>query len=164
MIVIGKIGAPHGIKGSANLISYAVPSKNIKQYKIFIKNNLNYIELNCKITVLHSNKIIIDIEDCKDRNKISEYTNILLYTDFKYFNKDSPDEYFWEELIGLKIYDTSNKELGVITQIIETGSHDVLVFKKNDTYLLPFIQGKSIIKIDLSKQSIIIDKNYVVKN
>ena len=162
MIVIGKIGAPHGVKGAARLFSFTSPLENIEKYKLFTKNGSDYTELPCKITVLHSNKLIINIQDCEDRNKISEFTNTLLYTDIKCFEKDSSDEYFWEELIGLKILDKNKDNLGTVTQIIETGSHDVLIFKNTSTYLIPFIQGKSILNIDLSTQSITIDKDYAI--
>ena len=164
MIVIGKIGSPHGIKGAAKLLSFANPPENIEKYKIFTKNGSNYTELSCKITTLHSNKLIINIQDCEDRNKISEFTNTLLYTDIKCFEKNSPDEYFWEELIGLKILDRNQDNLGTVIKIIETGSHDVLVFKETATYLIPFIQGKSVLNIDFSTKSITIDQDYAIKN
>lgn len=38
-----------------------------------------------------------------------------------------PGEYFLFQLIGLKVSNEAGEELGVVTDLIETGAHDVLV-------------------------------------
>lgn len=50
-------------------------------------------------------------------------------------------EYFLYQLIGLSVFDESGEELGVVTDLMETGAHDVLVVGKRpngaDDMLVP---------------------------
>lgn len=43
----------------------------------------------------------------------------------------SDDEFYWRELYGMSVVTTEGYDLGVVTEILETGSNDVLVVKAN---------------------------------
>ena len=96
-------------------------------------------------------KIIVKIEDFDDIN-ISEKIigkNILVN------NKSIPSlecgEYYWKDLIGLKVLTTKNKDLGIIDFIFNNGSNDVLAIKNNNIIsYIAFIKD-NINKIDNDK-------------
>ena len=54
------------------------------------------------------------------------------------------NQYYWNDLIGLNVYLDDGKEIGVLSEIIETGSNDVLVVKGDKEILVPYIIGESI--------------------
>jgi 16S rRNA processing protein RimM len=52
-----------------------------------------------------------------------------------------PEEYYYEQLIGLTVYSADGNALGKITDIFETGSNDVYVVKGlHREYLIPAIR------------------------
>jgi 16S rRNA processing protein RimM len=57
-------------------------------------------------------------------------------------------DYYWKDLIGLKVLTTKNKNLGVVDYIFNNGSNDVLAIK-NDNIIsyIAFIKD-NISKID----------------
>ena len=61
-------------------------------------------------------------------------------------------EYYHHQLIDLKVVDLTGKELGTITEILETGANDVYLVTDAEGHemLLPAIQDV-IIRVDLEK-------------
>ena len=70
------------------------------------------------------------------------------------------NQYYWNDLIGLNVYLDDGKEIGVLSEIIETGSNDVIVVKGDKEILIPYIIGESIKKVIIEEKKIIIDKIY----
>jgi len=70
------------------------------------------------------------------------------------------NQYYWNDLIGLNVYLDDGKEIGVLSEIIETGSNDVLVVKGDKEILVPYIIGESVKKVIIEEKKIIIDKIY----
>ena len=52
------------------------------------------------------------------------------------------DEYYWRELVGLDVYDTSMKHLGQVAVLFNNGAHDVLVVvdENGEEILLPMVR------------------------
>lgn len=66
--------------------------------------------------------------------------------------------------MGCQVVNLNGYQMGDVTELMETGSNDVLVVKAklNDAYgmkerLIPFLDGQVIKKIDLANRSIEVD-------
>ncbi len=66
-----------------------------------------------------------------------------------------PDgEYYWQDIIGLHVYDDKGQALGVVESIFPTGSNDVFVCRNDARELLiPAIDGV-VLDVDLSRGAI----------
>jgi len=57
-----------------------------------------------------------------------------------FIKRDAPkredDEYFWYELIGLRVCLDSGESVGVLENILRTGGHDIYVVKDGDREIL----------------------------
>ncbi|CSA37579.1 16S rRNA-processing protein RimM [Vibrio cholerae] len=76
----------------------------------------------------------------------------------------SEDEFYWRELFGMQVVTTNGYDLGVVTDMMETGSNDVLVVKANlkDAFgqkerLIPFLEEQVIKVVDRQAQRIEVD-------
>jgi 16S rRNA processing protein RimM len=79
-----------------------------------------------------------------------------ILVDKKLLVKKSDDEYYWFELINMKVFLDSGRYLGAIREIIPTGSNDVFVVRQDDSeFLIPAIHDV-IEKVDLNKGEMII--------
>ena len=68
------------------------------------------------------------------------------------------DKFYWNDLIGLKvIIRSSEKILGKVHSLMETGSNDVLIIKNpnQEDILIPFIMKQVILEV--TKESIYVD-------
>ena len=67
------------------------------------------------------------------------------------------NDYYWHELIGLTAVNTYGENLGIVTELLPTGSNDVLVIQGTKRHLVPYFPGESVIKVDLASKRIIIN-------
>jgi 16S rRNA processing protein RimM len=61
------------------------------------------------------------------------------------------DEYFWHELIGLRVYMDSGEFLGEVQNIFRTGGHDIYVVKDGEKEILIPAVHHVIADIDLER-------------
>ena len=66
-------------------------------------------------------------------------------------------DYYWFDLIGLDVFGIDQKYLGRLESIIQTGSNDVYVVKKDDTEILIPALESVVQKIDLKNRRMQVD-------
>ncbi|TFU42889.1 ribosome maturation factor RimM [Neisseria sp. WF04] len=58
----------------------------------------------------------------------------------KAFTPADEDEYYWADLVGMTVTNTEGITLGMVTNLMETGAHDVLVVEGGyGRKLIPFV-------------------------
>jgi 16S rRNA processing protein RimM len=74
------------------------------------------------------------------------------------------DDFYWRDLIGCQVKTDKGYDLGIVTEIMETGSNDVLVVKanSNDAFgqkerLIPFIEQQVISNVDITSKLITVN-------
>ena len=158
-ILVGNFGRPIGLKGSLKLNSFTRPADNIKKYSsFFFKKEDSFISLDLEKITKSGKNLIIFIKDCG-----SLETAELIYKGKEIYilRSDIPrqkNKFFWNDLIGLEvIVKSSQKSLGHVDSLMETGSNDVLVIKKpgKEDILIPFIMNQVVIEV--TEKSIFID-------
>ena len=94
-----------------------------------------------------------DFESREDTDKLIGKD---LYIEQDQLEKLGENEFYWKDLIGKEVELENGTFVGVVTEIIETGSDDVLVVEKeNKKELIPFNFGEVIKKV--SGDLIIVD-------
>jgi 16S rRNA processing protein RimM len=61
------------------------------------------------------------------------------------------DEYFWTQLEGLEVIDTTGNSLGVVDYLFETGANDVLVIKCDGREILVPCVSDVVRRVDLER-------------
>lgn len=164
-IVIAKIGAPFGVAGLAKLTSYSSDYLTLSQYKNFyIKSQADFLLVKTKIIQQKNNILLIRLNDIAIREVIANYTNQLLYISSDELQKES-HEFFWHELIKLQVLDENNQVIGVIMNVISNGANDVLVISDDNTlYTIPYFYQESVLEVDLTKNTMNINTEYLIKS
>ncbi len=70
--------------------------------------------------------------------------------------KTEEDEYYWHELIGLRVIDETGADLGELKSILSTGANDVYVIEKEKAELLLPATEEFILKIDLQEKIMVV--------
>lgn len=66
------------------------------------------------------------------------------------------DEFYYRQIIGLMVITSEGKEIGMVAEIMETGSNDVYVVRgQGKEYLIPAIKDV-ILSVNLGSGAIII--------
>jgi 16S rRNA processing protein RimM len=157
-IVVGRFGRPHGIKGFVTVHSFTEPRDNILRYTnwhISVNNQWQPIKLLC--AEVQNKSIIAQIEGYPERETVARLTNIEIAVQKEQLEELQPGEYYWHQLIGMKVITTQGDVLGKVAELLPTGSNDVLVVEGEKRHLIPYLPGKFILDINDNQQLITVD-------
>ena len=164
-LVVGKFGATYGIRGWLKVISYTDDAESIFQYSPwYIKQKGEWIEYKVESWKRHNKGMVAKLEGLEIREDANLLTNFEIAINSDSLPELSEDEFYWRELFGMQVVTTKGYNLGEVTDLLETGSNDVLVVKANikDAFgqkerLIPFLEEQVVKQIDREAQRIEVD-------
>ncbi len=155
-IEIGKITKHHGIKGYAKF--YYFGDKNNFYYKeVFLEDRGELLSYFIEDWYFYKNFIILKLKDINSINDVnSKIKGKTVYINKKQLKKLDENEFYWYQLIGLEVYDINDDLLGVLEEIVETGSNDVFVVKKDNKEILVPYTDDVVRNIDLKSGKMVV--------
>ncbi len=157
-LVIGRFGRPHGIKGFVTVVSFAEACENILNYTQWhVGINHQWQPLNVLETKINNKFILARIEGYQEREQVARLTNLEIAVNRDQLQALKPDEYYWHQLVDMHVVNQQGEALGVVTEIMPTGSNDVLVVVGERRHLIPFLPDDVILNINLSARLITVD-------
>lgn len=164
-VVVGKLGASYGIKGWLKIFSFTEEPEGIFSYSPwFIKIRGEWQEVKVEDWKRHNKGWVAKLDGIDQREEVQALTNAEIAVDPEVLPALSGDEFYWRELIGMKVVTTQGYDLGLVDDLLETGSNDVLVVKANlkDAFgqkerLIPFLYEQVVINVDREAQRIEVD-------
>lgn len=158
-VILGRLGAPHGVRGWLKVNSYTSPITNILEYPIWIIKNGNELKpLKVLNTKPNGKMLIVQLEGITDRNQASLFTNNEIHIERHKLPETEPDEYYWHDLIGLTVSSTDGIDFGKIIEMRETGANDVMIIQSSNKQrcLVPFL--KHVIKqVDTTNKTMLVE-------
>jgi 16S rRNA processing protein RimM len=158
VVVVGRIGAPYGIKGWLNVISYTDPLDNIVHYTPwFVERGGNWSEANVIRTKPHRNGFVAQFAGIDDRDAAQRLVGQSIGVLETALPPAGEDEFYWKDLIGLDVVNPSGTVVGQISALMETGANDVIVVRtEGGEVLIPFVRHV-VIDVDLQNRRIVVD-------
>jgi len=157
-ISVGKISGVFGIKGWVKVFSFTDPRENILTYSPWLlKKGDESKTLNVVDGQLQGKTIVAQLDGINDRDQAASLMGWDVFIRQDQLPKTGKNEYYWSELIGLKVETIDGIQLGVVDSLLETGANDVIIVQGERERVIPFLQGQTITKIDLDAGIIIVD-------
>jgi 16S rRNA processing protein RimM len=164
-IVVGKFGSTYGIRGWLKVFTYTDNPESIFDYSPwYINQKGEWVEYKVESWKRHNKGMVCKLEGLEIREEAHLLTNFEIAIDPAVLPELSEDEFYWRELFGMKVVTTKGYDLGEVTDIMETGSNDVLVVKANlkDAFgqkerLVPYLEEQVIKNVDREAQRIEVD-------
>jgi 16S rRNA processing protein RimM len=157
-IVVGKISGVFGIKGWVKVFSYTAPRENILNYSPWI---LTKNDETREVEVVTGNRqgktIVAQLAGVNDRDAAAKQCGWHISIAYEQLPAIQENEYYWADLVGLKVITTAGVELGRVDYLLETAANDVLVVAGERERLIPFLQGSTIINVDLDVGVVTVD-------
>lgn len=160
---VGKIVNTQGLRGEVRVMSITdFPEKRFKigNELYAFKKDGSQEKLIIDSVRTHKNFILLHFKDKPTINDVEYLKPSELKISAEQQTKDdlAPGEYYYHQIIGLKVQDAYGNLVGKVKEILSPGANDVWVVSrpnKNDL-LLPKIDSV-ILKVDLNKQMITVD-------
>ncbi len=157
-IHVGKISGVFGIKGWVKVFSYTDYRENILDYSPWLLKKAGETKTVKVITGnLQGKAVVAQLDGIQDRDLAASLMGWDIFITPEQLPKAASDEYYWSDLIGLKVENTEGVDFGVISGLLETGANDVVIVQGDKERCIPFLQGQTITQIDLSTGKMIVD-------
>lgn len=164
-VVVGQLGAVYGIKGWLKVNSFTDQPEGIFDYRPWLmKDGSNWREIQVTAWKRHGKGLICKLIDIDQREQAQLLTGTDIAVSAASFAALPEDEFYWRDLIGCRVKNTKGYDFGLVTQLMETGSNDVLVVKANanDAFgqserLIPFVEDQVIKSVNITDSIIEID-------
>ena len=140
-LLMGRIGAAHGIKGEVRIQSFTEDPLALASYGPLSTNKPG---LTIKILAARTttNVLVARLEGINDRNAAEKLNGVELYVDRALLpDPDDDDDFYHADLIGLKARLADGSEIGEVMAVPNFGAGDLLEIRdprSGDTYLYPF--------------------------
>lgn len=152
---VGTIVRPHGVRGAIKIDPLTDDVARFKKLKeIFIENH--------KYTVIQSQvsnkEVYLTLDEIKDRNAAELLRGKTVEVDKKDAVELKEGRFFIVDVIGCKVF-IEDKEIGVISDVLQYGAADVYVISANDgkEVMIPAIK-KLLLKVDIENKQVLLDK------
>ncbi len=172
-VILGRISGVYGVKGWVKVFSYTDPREAIVDYSPWFiraenrkpgsENQAAWTEVKLKSGKRHAKTVVAKLENCNDRDQAMAYVGTEIAIDLQQLEQlKEKDEYYWRDLIGLRVINQQDITLGTVKSLLETGANDVLVVVsevdgENIERLIPWTMDIAIIKVDMVQGVITVD-------
>ena len=150
-IIIGKLGKVRGLNGTLKIIPLTDFEGRFDDLtEIFVDGNLRQIE-----HVLHiGDEIFVKFKGIDERESAKTLTNKILTVPRSQAAPLDEGEYYTFDIIGCEVFE-GEKKIGVVIDVLKTGSNDVFQVSGDKEILIPAL--KSVVqKIDITAKKIFI--------
>ncbi len=162
-VVVGKIGAPYGVRGWVKIHSFTEPLDNLFTYPLLLEApRQNWRAAVIEEYKMHGDGFVAKLSGVDDRDQAALITNLQLAIKREDLPELETDQYYFNDLLGLQVYNQANIELGQVVDFFATGANDVMVVRrtvgdKTKEYLIPFVLDMYITSIDLPNKKMQVD-------
>ncbi|TXK95133.1 ribosome maturation factor RimM [Methylococcaceae bacterium HT4] len=158
LVSVGKVSGIFGVRGWIKVYSYTEIRENILTYSPWI---LRKGKESKSVRVIdgrrHGKTVVACLEGLNDRDEAAELNGWEILINADQLPKARQGEYYWTDLVGLRVMTVDGIDFGTVEQMLETGANDVVVVSGERERLIPFLQGQTIINIDLLAGEMLVD-------
>lgn len=160
MVVMGRIVGAQGILGWVKVQTFTEHLDGLLDYDEWYLGNdkhpwrkVEVLEAN-----VHGKVLVAKLPGIIDRTAAEQCKGLLVAVHRDSLPEQEPGEYFWSDLIGMKVVNLSDEVLGTVDTLLETGANDVLSVRdaEGKERLIPFL-ASVIQQVSLDERVIRVD-------
>ncbi|MFB0546684.1 MAG: ribosome maturation factor RimM [Anaerolineae bacterium] len=154
-LVIGKVLGAWGVKGEIKVeIMTGFPERFALLQRVYLEGRAE--PYNLERFRLHGKRVLLKLEGCSDRNAAEKLRGQLVQIPIEKAMPLGEDEYYLHQILGLTVWTTDGECLGVVREILFTGSNEVYVVQgEGREILIPALEDV-VLEVDLEGQRLIV--------
>lgn len=152
LVTIGQIINTHGVKGEIKVFPLTDDMKRFRKLKTVIVDGQEIEVIWCK---LQTDKVILKLNGIDTMDAAEKYKTKYIKVKREDAVKLPKGRYFVVDIVGCKVVDENNKEIGNVSEVIFTGSNEVYWIKGTKDILIPALED-IVLNIDIDNKIITI--------
>lgn len=143
-ILMGKIGAAHGIKGEVRITTFTGDPEAIASYGS-LDTDREGLTVTIETARLNKNVLVARLKGVRDRNDAERLNGVSLFVDRSRLpDPDDEDDFYHADLIGLDARLDTGVSIGAVSALLNYGAGDLIEVRdprSGDTFLYPFTKA-----------------------
>lgn len=157
LVVVGRIGRPHGIRGAVSIeVRTDEPDRRFAVGARLLSDTGR--ELIVTSSTWHSGRLLLTFAGFDDRTAVEELRNQILSVDRPDDEQpEDPEEFYDSALVDCSVVNDDGDPIGMVTEVAHLPAHDMLVIRTEDDreVLVPFVED-FVPSIDVEHKRIVI--------
>jgi 16S rRNA processing protein RimM len=143
-LLVGRFGAPHGVRGEVRLQSFTAVPEAIAAYpRLGDAGGVRQFSIK-SLRHVRDNLFVAKVEGIADRAGAGRLTNVELFVPRDRLPEPAEEEFYVADLIGLSALDEGRAPVGRVANVLDFGAGDILEILPcggGETLLLPFTRA-----------------------
>lgn len=155
LLQVGVITTTHGVRGEVKVYPTTDdPKRFLDLENVILDDGKTKRDLEIENVKFFKNLVILKFKGIDNINDIEKYKKAGLFVTRENAVELSKDEYFITDLIGLSVVTDEKEEIGILSDVLQTGANDVYVVsqKGQKDILIPAIH-ECILDVDLKEHT-----------
>lgn len=158
-IPIGRALGTHGVKGEVKFRYYNEAKEGFLKYaSLFFKKDNLYTELELARKRLHKGLFLVKFKGMETPESVAPLLNCELFIRVEDLPLVEENEYYVYQLIGLRVVDRKQEEIGEVKELVHTEANDLLVVDTGREEVFIPLTEEFICNIDMAGLSITVDE------
>ncbi|GJL90470.1 ribosome maturation factor RimM [Hyphococcus sp.] len=160
-ICLGAFAGAHGVKGETRVKTFTQNPSNISSYGL-VETEDGAKQFHLKfIKGLKDGFVLVRAPQINTREDAEALKGVRLYVNRSALPEPEEDEFYLDDLVGLKAVDETGAAIGVVTAVYNFGADDLLelgdIPDVKGVRLVPFTKA-NVPEIDLGKQRVTVSR------
>lgn len=178
LVELGRIGEPYGVKGWINVHPHSGDNTALKQSKTWHLKRPEPLRVagafssapagdssGAAIAVgivaarMHSGRLVAQLAGIDDRSQAELLKGAPVWVSRSSFPPLKKGEFYWVDLLGLRVLNREGVMLGLVTEVTDHGAHPILCLDAGEGLeerLIPFVPAY-VDSVDLAERVISVD-------
>ncbi len=158
VVELGRVSGASGIRGWVKVFSHTRPREAIGEYAEWLLGRPgDWQAMAVEGCRPQGRTVVAKLAGIDGREQAEALTGSRIAVRESQLPPLEDDEFYWRDMIGLRVATTEGIDLGVVDHLIETGANDVLVVKGDRERLIPFTMGHAVVQVDAAAGQITVD-------
>jgi 16S rRNA processing protein RimM len=157
-VVLGRVGAPHGVRGWVKVSSYTEPAAGIADYPHWTLVQAGQAR---QVRVLESKRagqnLAVRLEGVDTMDAARLLTGAEIQVDRSQLPEPGPREHYLHDLLGLDVANREGIALGRVDGFLEMPAHPVMVLRAGKVERLVPMVPERLVAVDLAAGQVTVD-------
>ncbi len=158
LVLVGRFGAAHGVKGEIRLKSFTQDPAAIGDFTA-LQDETGTRKFRIEhLRHIRDDLFVARLSGVRDRNVVEALTNVDLYVARTDLPPPDEDEFYHADLIGLRAELADGTLYGTILRVLNFGAGDILEIAptEGETVLLPFTKAV-VPRVDIAGKRVVVE-------
>jgi len=160
-VPIGRVVGVFGVRGWLRIRSDTEPRAGILEHPIWLVGGEGQWREHALVDGrVHGSGLVACLEGIDERETARAFVGRDIAVDRDALPELEEGEYYWIDLVGLEVRSVAGEVFGTVTQVMETGANDVLVVRGRREWLVPYLPGSVVRRVDLDAGTIEVEWDF----